>query len=97
MMYIEETDVSDDVAIMAYLRAAEHEILHWRYGYANVMPASVPEEFEMTQIFAVIAGYGQIGAEGQTKHSEGAIERIYKHDNMLSYIHANVPAIVRCI
>lgn len=95
-MMLVEDDTQDSV-IMAYLRAAEQEIISWRWGASETKPTTLPEELEMTQIFAVINGYSQIGAEGQTTHREGAIERIYSYDTMINWIHANVTPLVRCI
>lgn len=74
----------------AYLKAAGREILNWRYGYSSDIPDEVPAEYEMTQIHAVIAGYGISGAEGQTQHSENGINRSFRYPDMLTYIRSNV-------
>ena len=76
--------------INAYLKAAEKEIIHWRYGYSSESVTEVPEEYEMTQIHAVIAGFSISGAEGQMSHSENGINRSFKYPDMLSYIRSNV-------
>ena len=81
--------VSEDT-IDAYLTAAGKEILAWRYSYSDQSVDSVPPEYEMTQIYAVIAGYSQSGAEGQMSHSENGIARTFKYPDMLRYIRANV-------
>ena len=73
-----------------YLRAAEKEIIAWRYSYSHSGPSEVPPEYEMTQIYAVIAGYSQSGAEGQLSHSENGISRMFKHEDMVKYIRSNV-------
>jgi len=73
-----------------YLNAAGREILAWRYSYSGKAPDEVPEEYEMTQIHAVIAGYSQSGAEGQKSHSENGISRTFAYADMMHYIRANV-------
>lgn len=76
--------------LKAYLTAAEKEILAWRYSYSAQSVDSVPPEYEMTQIYAVIAGYSQSGAEGQMTHSENGIARTFKYPDMIRYIRTNV-------
>lgn len=72
-----------------YLNAAGNEILAWRYG-SRSKPDEVPEEFDMIQIHAVMAGYTQRGAEGQTYHAENGINRTFVYSDMVNYIHRNV-------
>lgn len=83
------SDSKSDEVLEAYLSAAGKEILAWRYSY-SAQPDDVPEEYEMAQIHAVIAGYSQSGAEGQMSHSENGIARTFKYPDMLRYIRANV-------
>lgn len=73
-----------------YLQMAEKEILAWRYSYSSQKPETVPDEYEMTQIHAVIAGFSISGAENQTQHSENGINRMFKHADMVAYIRSNV-------
>ena len=76
-----------------YLTAAGNEILAWRYGGSgDTAPTEVPAEYEMTQVFAVVAGYSHSGAEGQTYHAENGITRTFQHADMLAYIRGNVVA-----
>lgn len=79
------------------LLASEREILSWRYSMASVTPESVPKEYEMTQIYAVVYGFSQSGAEGQGSHSENGVSRTFAYADMLDYIHRNVPTIARVI
>lgn len=72
-----------------YLNASGREILSWRYG-SGTKPDEVPEEYEMVQINAVVAGYSQRGAEGQTYHAENGINRTFAYRDMQDYIHKNV-------
>lgn len=97
IMEFEPDDTSEDERITVYLKASEKEILAWRYSYASKIPDAVPTEYEMTQIFAVIAGFGTAGAENQRSHHEGSIVRIFKYEDMVAYIRGHVIPIVRCI
>lgn len=84
---------ADDAAaekLDAYLQIAGKEILAWRYSYAARMPDEVPEEYEMTQIQAVMAGFNMSGAENQTQHSENGITRSFRYADMLAYIRSHV-------
>ena len=97
LLNIAPRDTSEDDRLEVYLDAAKREILSWRYSLASTMPSEVPAEFEMIQIHAVIAGYSISGAENQTAHSENGISRTFKYEDMIAYIHGNVPTIARCI
>lgn len=87
-----------DDTLMAYLFLSGREILQWRYHLVGGVPSTVtevPEKYEVTQIYAVLAGYTHAGAEGQTAHNENGISRTFQYTDMLDYIHQNVRAIVR--
>ena len=85
-------DNSEDERIAAFLNIAKREILSWRYSYlgADRIPEDVPPEYEMTQVYAIVAGFSQTGAENETSHSENGISRTFKHADMISYIRAHV-------
>lgn len=83
------TDTSMDALLTTYLTASQREILTWRYSYGEI-PNSVPVEYEMTQIHAVVAGFSQRGAENQTGHSENGISRQFSYSDMIQYIRSNV-------
>lgn len=85
-----DDDASEIGRIDVYLSAAAKEIISWRYSYSGNAPKDVPEEYEMTQIMAVVAGYSQSGAEGQATHSENGISRTFNYPDMLHYIRRNV-------
>ena len=95
MMGIE--GISEDARIAAYLTAASNEIIAWRYKNSTQQVTELPSEYDMTQIFAVMAGYNQSGAEGQTSFTENGVSAAFKYTDMLSYIHANVIPIVKVI
>ena len=87
---------SQDV-LTAYLAMAKQEILAWRYSYGETMPDEVPAEYEITQIYAVLAGFTTSGVEGETSHTENGITRAFRYDSMLAYIHANVRPICKVV
>ena len=84
-------DAPNDTTIITYLVIAKTEILQWRYSYcAADMPDDVPDDYEMTQIFAVVDGFTQRGLEGQTVSIENGIHRHFIHADIVQYIHNNV-------
>ena len=90
LLGIENTDTQEDSLIQVYLAAAEKEIISWRYSLSSKVVDTVPAEYEMTQIFAVVAGYSQSGAESQLSHSENGISRTFSYPDMIHYIRKNV-------
>lgn len=90
-------DTSEDEKLTVYLTASQKEILGWRYSYCKEIPTEIPAEYEMTQVFAVIAGYSQSGAENQTSHSENGISRTFKYEDMIAYIRSHVTPFVGVI
>lgn len=90
-------DVPDDEYLTIFLMMAESEIMHWRYHLVGGAPsgATMPDRFANTQIHAVIAGYTQAGAEGQSVHIENGIHRHFRYEDMLGYIHDHVLPYVR--
>ena len=92
-------DSSEDEHIRAYLTVSEREILDWRFSYLSEdrRPEEVPPEYEMTQVYAVVAGYSQSGAENQTAHTENGIQRTFRHADMIDYIRTHVLAYVGVI
>ena len=90
VMLLLGADDSASDKLEAYLQIAEREILTWRYSYSSEMPARVPDEYEMTQIHAVIAGFNLSGAENQTQHSENGVTRSFRFADMLAYIRSHV-------
>lgn len=89
-------DTRDDALLIAYLKSAQCELLAWKYGYLPEAsrPSEVPACDEQTQIWAVIAGYSQRGAENQSSHSENGISRSFAHSDMVQYIRANTVPVV---
>ena len=86
-------DVPPDATLTVYLDMAQREILQWRYHLVGGVPTgmtAVPEVLEITQIYAVVAGYTHAGAEGEHTHIENGVSRRFLYSDMLGYIHNNV-------
>lgn len=94
---LEVSGEAEDARIKVYLNAAEKEIISWRYSLSSQKVTAVPEEYEMTQVFAVVAGYSQSGAENQLAHTENGITRQFKYADMIAYIRSHVLPIVGCL
>ena len=92
ILRIDSTDTSEDALITTYLDMAAQEILGWRYSNANPenVPETVPAEYEMTQVQAVINGYTQSGVEGQVLSIENGIHRHFNYSDMVEYIRSHV-------
>lgn len=84
--------------LLTYLGIAKQEILNWKYHLIGGIPedvTDVPTAEEMKQIYAVVAGFTQAGAEGESRHSENGVARDFRYADMLGYIHNNVLCYVR--
>lgn len=92
ILRIDSDDTEDDMLLSTYLDMAEHEILGWRYSNANPenVPESVPPEYDMTQIQAVVNGFTQAGVEGQVLSIENGIHRHFQYADMVEYVRAHV-------
>ena len=91
-------EMPSDEKLTAYLSIAKSEILAWIYHLVGGVPEDVtvvPSKYDQTQIYAVIAGYTQAGAEGEQTHIENGVHRHFRYAEMLDYIHNNVLPYVR--
>ena len=88
-VFLDITDTSEDNTLSVYLSAAQREIISWHFGN-NTTQTSVPTEYEMTQLQAVVAGYNLKGAENEETHNENGINRKFKYSDMIDDIRANV-------
>lgn len=85
------TDAAQDSVLAVYLTLARDEILSWLYsGKTPEGVVDVPARYEPTQIMGVVAGYGLMGVENQTAHSENSIARQFKYSDMLQYLKSNI-------
>ena len=88
---------SDDL-LNTYLTMAKNEILAWMYHLVGGAPedvTEVPSKYEGIQIYAVVVGFTQSGAEGQGLSIENGVHRDFRYSDMLDYIHNNVLPYVR--
>lgn len=87
-----------DNLLSTYIAVAGNEILSWMYHLVGGVPedvVEVPSKYEGIQIYAVVVGFTQSGAEGQGMSIENGVHRDFKYTDMLDYIHNNVLPIVR--
>ena len=86
-----------DEKLTAYLTLAGAEILNWMYHLVGGVPqeATLPDRYTVTQIYAVVAGYTQAGAEGESFHIENGVHSDFIYSDMTDYIHKNVLAYAR--
>ena len=81
----------EDSVLEEYLSLAEEEIVNYVYSMVGVDGSeTLPFEYEQVQIWAVVYGINQRGAEGETNHIENGIERNFGFNDMIDYIHAHV-------
>jgi len=92
MLGIAESDTSEDALINSYLAMSTQEILNYKYSLIGIPDGKteVDAEDDITQIYAVLAGYNQRGAENQTSHNENQIYRTFHFTDMVQYIKSNV-------
>ena len=92
----EEDIASVDAQLGVYLDLARQEILNHKYEYsAKGIPDELPSEYDVIQVMAVMQGFAQSGAEGQTLSVENGVHRHWKYADMCLYVHANVIPIAR--
>ena len=96
MLGINET--TEDNAIASYLAITKETIINWQYhliGRPN--STTLAPEYETIQVNACVAGYGQVGASGQSVHIENGIHRHWKYEDMLAYVESHVPCFARLL
>ena len=92
------SEIPSDDKLNTYLSVAGSEILAWMYHLVGGVPASVtevPSKYDSIQVYAVVVGFTQAGAEGEQTHIENGVHRHFRFSDMLDYIHNNVLPIVR--
>lgn len=91
-------EVPDNETLEMYIAIAGSEIVNWIYHLVGGVPTGmteVPTKYDNVQIYSVVAGYTQAGAEGEQTHIENSVHRHFRYSDMLDYIHNNVLAYVR--
>ena len=76
-----------------YLSLASAEIISWH----NAGEEKLSPEFDVIHVFSVIAGYSQRGAEGQISHTENGLTRMWRYEDMITYIHNNVARVAKVL
>lgn len=90
--------VPSDETINEYIARSKDEILQWMYHLVGGVPSdvtAVPTKYETVQIYSVVAGWTQAGAEGEQTHIENGVHRHFRYSDMLDYIHNHVLPYVR--
>lgn len=90
---LEVNDDSMDTLLETYIDLSTNEILAWLYQMKGGIPTDVtevPAVYEVVQIYSVVAGFSQRGAEGEKVHNENGINRTFNYTDMIDYIHAHV-------
>ena len=72
-----EPDTATDNLLTLLLRQAEAIVLNRRYPFGIPENATVPVQYEYTQIRIAVELFSKMGAEGQVVHKENGIERTY--------------------
>lgn len=96
---LEDDDVTDDT-LSTYLEFCKKEILTFLYLQIGGVPSGVsevPEEYEMTQIMGVIAGYNIRGGENQSVSVENGIHRHWHYTDMVDYVRGHVIPYARVV
>ena len=88
--YLQVADDSKDALLTAFLLGAGLEINNYKYGLMSSIPYAVDAEDDMTQVMAVVAGYGLMGAENQSVSVENGIHRHFHYTDMVDYVRNHV-------
>ena len=99
LMLGDSVDSSDTSLLNGYLELAKEAIINHICSVTSpaVPLLEVPKKYEAVQIFAVVAGFNLIGAEGEKVHIENGIDRHFKYEDMLAYIESHVLPLARVV
>ena len=99
LMLGDDVTNDDDATLDGYLDLARDALIGHLCTVAK--PATplidVPSKYDMVQVFAVVAGFNLIGAEGEVVHIENSIHRHFKYEDMLAYIEGHVLPYARVV
>lgn len=84
------TDNTEDSVLSVFLDLAETELLYWVFGDSGLQ--TLPSWLEPIQVMAVVEGYNQRGAEGETYQTVDGVTHSFSHPTMIEYIHKNAPS-----
>lgn len=88
------TDTTEDAALEVYLNMAKTELLAWTMGDTAL---ELPSWLEPIQVMAVVTGYNQQGAEGETYQTVDGVTHSFSYPTMIEYIHRNAPSHAKLI
>ena len=71
-------DTADEKLLSRYILLSEGIVLNRRYPFGVPDGATVPTQYEHTQLQIAVELFSKMGAEGQTAHSENGISRTYE-------------------
>lgn len=71
-------DTADDDLLLYLLEQAEGIVLNRRYPFGPPEGASVPAQYEHTQVQIAVELFSKMGAEGQTAHKENGVDRTWE-------------------
>ena len=99
LMLGDDVSNADDATLNGYLDLAKDAIIGHICTVAQPSTPlhDVPSKYDMVQVFAVVAGYNLIGAEGEIVHIENSIDRHFKYEDMLAYIEGHVLPYARIV
>ena len=76
-----ETMIAPDTAsqdlLLLFVKQAEAIVLNRRYPFGIPESATVPVQYEYTQIRIAVELFSKMGAEGQIAHKENGIDRTF--------------------
>ena len=70
-------DTASQDLLLLLVKQAEAIVLNRRYPFGVPDGATVPVQYEYTQIRIAVELFSKMGAEGETSHSENGINRTY--------------------
>jgi hypothetical protein len=71
-------DTADDDLLLYLLEQAEGIVLNRRYPFGPPEGASIPAQYEHTQVQIALELFSKMGAEGQVQHIEGSVTRTWE-------------------
>lgn len=76
-LMLDPSDETSDAIANAYLKAAEKAVIQIVYPYGDGTEV-LPTKYEYEQIEIAVYFLNKRGAEGETSHSEGGVNRVFE-------------------
>jgi len=77
-------DTATTDLLLLLIKQAEAIVLNRRYPFGIPESATVPVQYEYTQIRIAVELFSKMGAEGQTAHKENGIDRTFESADVSS-------------